>query len=57
MHFGTKSYLKSNRNHTAKQTQKRFQTIPIDTGQSHQLNQHLVHDLTSAIDHLDWVIL
>jgi hypothetical protein len=49
--------LKSNRNHTAKQTQKRFQTIPIDTGQSHQLNQHLVHDLTSAIDHLDWVIL
>jgi hypothetical protein len=23
MHFGTKSYLKSNRNHTAKQTLKR----------------------------------
>ena len=38
-------------------SEKRFQTIPIDTGQSHQLNQHLVHDLTSAIDHLDWVIL
>jgi hypothetical protein len=23
MHFGTKSYVKSNRNHTAKQTQRR----------------------------------
>jgi hypothetical protein len=29
MHFGTKSYLKSNRNHTAKQTLKAQKALPF----------------------------
>jgi hypothetical protein len=45
MHFGTKSYLKSNRNHTAKQTQIKKNIELLD----HWVNSWVSHGLNNLI--------